>query len=400
MLGLVAACLAGIGAAPARAQGGTSRVDHLVEPQSRWSLDLGSVVIDLDGRERVARELRSQRRVAQVAAGEEAAAAAGLERSELDMARGGAARDRARTAESDASHRLDQHRRDLVAFAVATYVTGRSGEVAVGAGYAAADPTPTLVDHVGSQLLRARDVARSRHAHAVEALRSSEVELQRSQAERDGFAAQRDRSRSERVAAEATVAALVGELEHGLWSATVSGTELLLVALDAYATAARRSAVTSPGCGIAWYQLAAIGQVESRHGTAGGNRLGPDGRTSGRIVGRALDGHGVAAIADTDGGRLDGDPTWDRAVGPMQFIPGTWASMGADGDGDGSADPHDLHDAAYAAARLLCRSRTTLGDPERYRQALLAYNRSDAYGRAVMAAADRYRLAVAVPAPQ
>ena len=38
-------------------------------------------------------------------------------------------------------------------------------------------------------------------------------------------------------------------------------------------------------------------------------------------------------------GRLDGDDTWDRAVGPMQFIPSTWAWSGRDGDGDGVAQP-------------------------------------------------------------
>ncbi len=33
--------------------------------------------------------------------------------------------------------------------------------------------------------------------------------------------------------------------------------------------------------------------------------------------------NGTQAIRDTDAGQLDGDSIWDRAVGPMQFIPST-----------------------------------------------------------------------------
>ena len=64
----------------------------------------------------------------------------------------------------------------------------------------------------------------------------------------------------------------------------------------------------------------------------------------------------VAAIPDTDNGRWDGDKVWDRAVGPMQFIPATWQGAGRDGDGDGVANPNDIDDAALAAADYLCPS--------------------------------------------
>lgn len=53
---------------------------------------------------------------------------------------------------------------------------------------------------------------------------------------------------------------------------------------------------------------------------------------------------------DTDRGSLDRDPTYDRAVGPMQFIPGTWRRVGVDANGDGVKDPQDIGDAATAAA--------------------------------------------------
>ncbi len=89
-----------------------------------------------------------------------------------------------------------------------------------------------------------------------------------------------------------------------------------------------------PGCHITWPLLAGIGKVESAH--ASGGRVEANGNTRGKILGPVLDGGpGMAAITDTDQGLYDGDTAWDRAVGPMQFIPGTWTAFGADGNGDG-----------------------------------------------------------------
>ncbi|MDN4645902.1 lytic transglycosylase domain-containing protein, partial [Arthrobacter sp. PsM3] len=78
------------------------------------------------------------------------------------------------------------------------------------------------------------------------------------------------------------------------------------------------------------------------------------GQSSGPIVGPSLNGAGLAAIADTDAGVLDGDARWDHAVGPMQFIPSTWNLAGRDGNGDGTADPFNIDDAALSAATYLC----------------------------------------------
>ncbi|WP_246081703.1 lytic murein transglycosylase [Nocardioides litoris] len=160
-------------------------------------------------------------------------------------------------------------------------------------------------------------------------------------------------------------------------------------ALAAYA----RAELAAPtGCGLGWTTLAGIGWVESHHGTIGGRTLGADGRPSSEVLGPALDGRGpVAAIPATPATTAyHGDPRWDHAVGPMQFIPTTWETWGADGDGDGDADPHDLDDAALAAARYLCAGGRDLTTGRGWTDAVLSYNRSRAYLDAVHLAATTY----------
>lgn len=153
--------------------------------------------------------------------------------------------------------------------------------------------------------------------------------------------------------------------------------------LAAYQQAAASVARTRPGCHLPWQLLAAIGQVES--GQARGGAVDADGTTYRPILGPVLDGNGFASISDTDGGRYDGDPRYDRAVGPMQFIPSTWAHWGADGNGDGVADPNNVFDAALAAAHYLCADGRDLAVPADMDRAILGYNHSEAYLRLVKA---------------
>ncbi|MGN6608616.1 MAG: lytic transglycosylase domain-containing protein, partial [Jatrophihabitans sp.] len=89
------------------------------------------------------------------------------------------------------------------------------------------------------------------------------------------------------------------------------------------------------------------------------------------------------------GGR-DGDPGYARAGGPMQFIPSTWKLFGVDADRDGVADPFDIFDAAATAARYLCAAGGDLSTLAGRTRAVLAYNHSTDYLRAVLALADRY----------
>ena len=137
--------------------------------------------------------------------------------------------------------------------------------------------------------------------------------------------------------------------------------------------------------------LAAIGKVESDHGRLGGARLQPDGSVAPPIIGVALDGSpGVARILDTDRGRYDGDTTYDRAVGPMQFIPGTWTALRRGRDRQRQPPtPTTPIDAIHSAARYLCANGAERPDAA-IRQAILAYNRSTAYRDRVLEIAAGY----------
>lgn len=166
--------------------------------------------------------------------------------------------------------------------------------------------------------------------------------------------------------------------------------------LRAYGAAELAQRAETPNCRLSWSTLAGIGRVESDHGRFGGASVDADGVARPRIIGVPLDGStGVREIRDTDGGRLDGDVTHDRAVGPMQFLPGTWARYGADGDNDGVRDPHQLDDAALAAARYLCADGRDTASGEGWWDGVLTYNSSVDYARLVWAAADRYTTATA-----
>ena len=143
------------------------------------------------------------------------------------------------------------------------------------------------------------------------------------------------------------------------------------VMLDAYQRAERTMATTEPACHLSWTMLAGIGQIESGH--ASGGRVDAAGNTLGPILGPELNGTSdMAAIADTDRGTLDADQGWDRAVGPMQFIPSSWR-------GYGTGNPNNIYDSTLAAGRYLCAGGADLSDPVQEAVAVYRYNHSAAY---------------------
>ncbi|MCE1174776.1 MAG: lytic murein transglycosylase [Propionibacteriales bacterium] len=170
---------------------------------------------------------------------------------------------------------------------------------------------------------------------------------------------------------------------------TAARTGIPLRAFLAYAAASLQLESEQPSCGISWNTLAGIGLIESAHASHGGVQLLASGRTDRPILGPVLDGRRTALIRDSDQGRWDGDASYDRAVGPMQFIPGTWRRWGADADADGVADPNQIDDATLTAARYLCADGS-MRSPAGWRAAVLSYNHSGEYADRVAGAANAY----------
>ena len=104
--------------------------------------------------------------------------------------------------------------------------------------------------------------------------------------------------------------------------------------------------------GMSWTVLAAIGQIESGDGANNG-------------------------------------PSSAGALGPMQFMPGTWAEWGINGFGPpGPPDIMNPLDAVPSAARMLCAAGA--GNPATLSQAIFAYNHATWYVAEVLALASEY----------
>lgn len=104
--------------------------------------------------------------------------------------------------------------------------------------------------------------------------------------------------------------------------------------------------------GLSWTVLAAIGQIESGDGANVG-------------------------------------PSSAGALGPMQFMPSTWARWGITAFGEpGPPNVMDPYDAVPSAARYLCASGG--GSPSGVYSAIYAYNHADWYVREVLALAQQY----------
>jgi hypothetical protein len=162
------------------------------------------------------------------------------------------------------------------------------------------------------------------------------------------------------------------------------------VALDAY-----RHAAATACDDITWPLLAGIGKIESNHARHAGTELHPNGDTTPPILGPKLDGSGAGGNttplpAATWSGRWGLGTDWQQALGPMQFLPGAFEHYAP----SPAATPHNIYDAAQAAAALLCDSEN-----DDATTALLRYNRSTAYGEQVLHWAALYADSTIPPSP-
>jgi cell wall-associated NlpC family hydrolase len=170
--------------------------------------------------------------------------------------------------------------------------------------------------------------------------------------------------------------------------------------LTAYKRAVRQVGKYVPKCqGMRWPLLAGIAKVESNH--AVGRDIADNGDIRPKIYGVLLDGSGVSgnttAFPDTDNGKWDGTSRGERAVGPFQFLPSTWESIGKDAGGDKTADPHNADDAALGAAIHLCGRGRDLTQRARLKSAILRYNHSSEYVAGVLGWIDQYTAAAKGP---
>ncbi len=308
-------------------------------------------------------------------------------------------------ANGQAAADLEAARQRMKRLAVAGYVTGSA----------------TPVDY----LLRARDPedlarrntlvksATQARRHAAEGLDAARhavsQELEDALAARDAAAAAAAKADAQATSDAAVVALLQADVDNkrllldlATAAAPVLPSDIPRLVLDAYRNAAAALWRRSPACRVPWTAVAALGRIESNHGRYRGAQMALNGDISPRILGIPLDGTRSASIPDTDMGVLDGDPVWDRAVGPMQFIPSTWARIGTDGNGDGVADPNNVYDAALSTALYLCRAAPQGNldtDEGALRQAIFSYNHSDDYVALALATKATYdAMAASLPA--
>lgn len=370
------------------------------------STDLAAVAVDSPG---FRRARAGYERAAEALAGNQAArveidavlADLGAGQAQAEARRGAAlgqaAAARARLQDVDAA---------IADLAIALYASG-GATARVDAALASeqpaihdADRRDVLGDASLDVLLAERAAYGERLRQARAAAAAADSELMALERRRGALTAARPAAVDAEAAAQPAVGRARVTFEEERALATVDDLGFPLVALSAYYEAATSMTEEDPACAVQWWAVAGIAQVEGHHGTYGGGALDPMGDATERIIGIPLDGtNNTRVVTDSDGGALDGDPVYDRAVGPMQFIPQTWAHFASDGNGDDLATPFNLYDATLATARYLCRASRGLDTDPGLRVAYFSYNHSEPYVDLVLAYARSYAGALDLSRP-
>jgi hypothetical protein len=166
---------------------------------------------------------------------------------------------------------------------------------------------------------------------------------------------------------------------------TLSTNGIPAAALYAYHHAQSLLADADASCKLPWTLIAAIGRVESNHGRTSGNALSMEG-----VAQPGIYGESSKRVADTDHGKVDHDAKSDRAVGPMQIMPGIWSKLAVDSDADGTKNPQDVDDAAATTGVFLCSGAGDLSTADGARSAVARYNNADSYTDLVLKVSDAY----------
>jgi hypothetical protein len=183
-----------------------------------------------------------------------------------------------------------------------------------------------------------------------------------------------------------------------------SSLEIPGVVYDAYVNAAKEMGRYDPSCHLSWQDVAALGRIESDHARYANTSIAANGDTYPSILGPPLNGTGGnGSYRVPPGITWDGPGPWERAVGPMQFLPTTWLSIlslmpplpsGV------PADPNNVYAATLAAGTYLCLSAGPAGMGSRsgIMAAYYSYNHSASYVAEALANALAYGATI-TPAP-
>ena len=146
--------------------------------------------------------------------------------------------------------------------------------------------------------------------------------------------------------------------------ATASTNGIPSAALRAYQRAAQVIDAADAAATSSWQLIAAIGRVESNHGRVRRQHADDDGRRR-RPASTASPLNGAQRHPARSSTPTPASSTttrvYDRAVGPMQFIPSTWSVVGVDADGDGVAQPAGHRRRGPRTAVYLCSGDDDLG---------------------------------------
>ena len=186
------------------------------------------------------------------------------------------------------------------------------------------------------------DVSRSDEADVTRRLDALQDLLAQQQSLLDEASAKARQLESLRQAAAHVAAARAAAISAGASAAAAAIPQPIP---SSFAALYHAAAQTCPG--LSWTVLAAIGQVETRHG-------------QGSMVSSA------------------------GALGPMQFLPSTFAHYAVDGDHDGKADIMDPADSIFTAAHYLCSNGAGHGG-QSLASAIWNYNHADWYVQLVLA---------------
>lgn len=314
----------------------------------------------------------------------------------------------ARAAEAATQAALGKVRKAVSALAVDAFVSGgpapAAGPVPAGGSGLAAASARAVFDQVASGLggrearLSSAEAAASRAVGAA----AGSLEVVRGAAARTGRRLSHLRvelSRAQRAADRATARVHLLEL-----AAPAPGLDIPSVVLAAYRYAAARMAVLAPACHLSWPDIAALGRIESGQAQVAGTRLAANGDSYPPVLGPPLDGtggNGAYPLPATV--TWDGAGPWERAVGPLQFLPTTWQRVarhlpplppGV------PADPNNVYAAALGAGIYLCDAAGPAGMASLagIKAAYFSYNHSAGYVREALANAVHYGAHI-TPAP-